>query len=250
MKTKNMLPLLICLGFLTGCATTNHNYFQTGKPSSKGEQEVSLSFSAASAVDYKITDELGSPPVIDIKKEKKWAPLFAFQGGGGITEHIDGGFAVGLSSGSINLRMFSKLCLFDKNNRFGIGLLPAFNLSFTPDSLWIIDLPQATNVNFYLSLPISYDLSDEVTFVIRPTFGREYTKISVTDDDYPEDRYSKSIYFNGRGISTGFKILLKKPDKYIYPEVTFITYDKGVHYIPFIGIALIQGKIKKQEKKY
>jgi hypothetical protein len=250
MKYKNLVFIFIGLILITACATTNHNYFQTAKPSGKDEGEGSLSFSAASAVDYKITDELGSPPVIDIKKEKKWAPLFAIQFNGGATEHTDGGFAVGLSSVSFNLRLFSKLSLFDKNSRFGIGLLPAFNLSFTPDSLWIFELPRATNVNFYLSLPISYDLSDRITFVVRPTYGREYTKISVIDDDYPEDKYSKSIYFNGRGISAGFKILIKKPDKYIFPEVSFITYDRGVHYIPFIGIAFIQGKIIKEEKKY
>ena len=58
-------------------------------------------------------------------------------------------------------------------------LLPTFNLSFTPDSLWIFELPRATNVNFYLSLPISYDFSDRITFVLRPTFGREYTKIRL-----------------------------------------------------------------------
>lgn len=240
----------MCLAFFAGCATTNHNYFQTGKPSGKEGGQGSLSLSAASVVDYEVTDELGSPPVIDIKKKKKWAPLFGIQGNGRVTEHVDVGFAAGLSCVSINLRLFSKLCLFDKNNKFGIGLLPAFNLSFTPDSLWIFDLPTATNVNFYLSLPISYDVSDRVTFVVRPTFGREYTKISVTDDDYPEDKYSKSIYFNGRGISTGFKILIKKPDKYIFPEVSFITYDRGIHYIPFIGFAFIPGKIKEEEEKY
>ena len=250
MKYKISVLIYIGLVFLVGCATTNHNYFQTGKPSGKDEGEGSLSLSAASAVDYKIADELGSPPVIDIKKEKKWAPLLAIQFNGGATEHIDAGFAAGLSCVSFNLRLFSKLCLFDKNNRLGIGLLPAFNLSFTPDSLWIFDLPTATNANFYLSLPISYDLSDRATFVLKPTFGREYTRIGVTDNDYPEDKYSKSIYFNGRGISAGFKILIKHPDKYIFPEVSFITYDRGVHYIPFIGIAFIQGKIAKEEKKY
>ena len=70
MRCKNLVFILICLTFLAGCATTNHNYFQAGKPSGKNEGEGSLSFSAASAVDYKITDELGSPPMIDIKKEK------------------------------------------------------------------------------------------------------------------------------------------------------------------------------------
>jgi hypothetical protein len=248
MKCKNLVFIVIGVILITACATTNHNYFQTGKPSGKDEGEGSLSFSAASAVDYKITDELGSPPVIDIRKEKKWAPLLAIQFNGGATEHIDAGFAAGISCVSFNLRLFSKLCLFDKNSRFGIGLLPAFNLSFTPDSLWIFDLPTATNVNFYLSLPISYDLSNRATFIVRPTFGREYTRISVADDDYPEDKHSKSIYFNGRGISAGFKILIKQPDKYIFPEVSFITYDRGVHYIPFIGIALIHGKIRKQEE--
>ena len=108
-------------------------------------------------------------------------------------------------------------------------------------------MPTTTNVNFYLSLPISYDLSDRITFVLRPTLGREYTRICVTDDDYPEDKYSKSIYFNGRGISAGFKILIKQPDKYIFPEVSFITYDRGVHYIPFLGIAFIPEKIIKKE---
>jgi len=250
MRYKNLVFIIIGLMFLAGCATTNHNYFQTGKPSGEDEGEGSLGLSAAAAVDYKITDELGSPPVIDIKKKKKWAPLLAIQLHGGATEHIDVGFAAGLSCVSFNLRLFSKLCLFDKNNRLGIGLLPAFNLSFTPDSLWIFELPQATNVNFYLSLPISYDLGERVTFVLRPTWGREYSRISVTDDDYPEDNYSKSIYFNGRGISTGFKILIKQSDQYIFPEVSFITYDRGVHYIPFIGIAFIQGKITKEEKEY
>lgn len=237
MKTKNVLLFLIGLALLVGCATTNHNYFQTGKPSGKGEGEIGFSISAANAVDYKITDELESPPVIDITKRKKWAPLLGIQGNKGITEHLDIGFAAGLSGVSFNLRFFSKFCLFRKNNKFGIGLLPAFNISFTPDSLWIFELPQSTNVNFYLSLPISYDFNDKVTFIVRPVFGREYTRISVTDDDYPGDEYSESIYFNGRGISAGFRILLKEPDKYIFPEVSFISFDEGVHYIPFIGIA-------------
>ena len=42
-----------------------------GKQSGKNEGEGSLNFRAASAVDYKITDELGSPLMIDIKKKKK-----------------------------------------------------------------------------------------------------------------------------------------------------------------------------------
>lgn len=237
MKITKILLLLNLFAFLAGCAATNHNYFQTGKPSGKGVGELSGSISTASAVVYEITDELGSPPVIDINKKKTWSSLFAIQWNGGVTEHIDVGLALGLGCISFNLRFFSKICLFDKNNKFGIGLIPAFNFSFTPDSLLIFELPQSTNANFYLSLPISYDLSDKVTFVIRPTFGRECTKISVTDDDDPGDKYSKSICFNGRGISTGLKILLKEPGKFIYPEVSFITYDKGVHYIPFIGIA-------------
>ena len=44
------------------------------------------------------------------------------------------------------------------------------------------------------------------------------------------------------------KNLIKQPDKYIFPEVSFITYDRGVHYIPFIGIAFIPEKIIKDKK--
>ena len=96
MTCKSLLFIFVGLILITACATTNHNYFQTGKPSGKDEGEGSFSFSAASAVDYKITDELGSPPMIDIKKKKKWAPLLAIQFHGGATEHIDVGFAAGL----------------------------------------------------------------------------------------------------------------------------------------------------------
>ncbi|MBC8181718.1 hypothetical protein H8E88_11415, partial [candidate division KSB1 bacterium] len=79
-------------------------------------------------------------------------------------------------------------------------------------------------MNFYLSLPVSYNFNNRVSIVIRPTFGREYTRMSTTDNDDPEESYSKSKYFSGRGISLGLKITYKKPDKFFYPEVTFITY--------------------------
>ena len=113
------------LTFLAGCATTNHNYFQTGKPSGKGVKGLSGSISAAYAFEYEVTDELGSPPVINIHiPEKKewapWAPLFTLQGHGGVTEHIDVGLALGLGCISFNLRLFSKICLFDSLTGNGI----------------------------------------------------------------------------------------------------------------------------------
>ena len=239
MKMIFNFSVIIALLLILGCATTNHNYFQTGKPSGKDSGSTSISLSAAAAIDYDIDDELGVPPTINIEKDRKWAPIIAANYNGGITEHADFGFTLGLSTVSINVRACSKICLFCKARRFGVGLLPAFNVSFTPDTLFgFIELPQAANVNFYLSLPVSYDLSDDVTLVFRPTVGREYSRITVTDDDDPEDKYFKSLYFNGRGLSVGMKIYIKKPDTFIFPEVSFITYDKGLHYIPFIGIAV------------
>ena len=238
MDIHKLSAVLLILSFIGGCATTNHNYFQTGCPSDVEGGETSASLCIGSAVDYEITDETGKPPKITLGDEITLAPLLMLQYQAGATERIDGGFALGASLFSFNLRVFSKLCLFTKESRFGIALVPAFNLSFTPDSLWGADLNSATNVNFYLSLPVSYKFGDRMSLVFRPAFGREYTRISVKDDDDPEKNHTKSKYFNGRGLSAGLKIIYKKPDKFIFPEVSFITYDRGTHYIPFIGIAI------------
>ena len=124
MKNKKSLFILLGMILLAGCATTNHSYFQTGKPSGKNNGENSVSLCAGSALDYEITDEIGSPPVIELGNTIKMAPLLMFQYQGGATNHVDGGFALGISFISFNLRAFSKICLLTKNPKFGIALSP------------------------------------------------------------------------------------------------------------------------------
>jgi len=242
--TKSILIFFIGLTLLGGCASTNYNYFQDGKPSGKGEGEGTVSVGVSSAVNYKINDEIGKPPEIEIKEEIKASPLVAIQGQIGATDNIDFGGALGLTASSINARIFSKVCLLKKKHKVGIGLLPALNFSFTPDSLFgCFDVPQSLNANFSFSIPISFDLSDNVTFVLRPNYASEWSRVYTTDNDDTDDEkeYKKNFKYKSRGIAVGLKIRLKNSDKFIYPEVSFITYDKGVHYYPFIGIAFGAG---------
>ena len=237
---KSMIMFFIGLTLLAGCASTNYNYFQDGKPSGKNDGEGTMSFSVCSAVNYNIEDELGKPPEIEIKEEIKAAPLAAIQGQIGATDYLDFGGSLGFTAISINTRIFSKLCLLNKNQKLGIGLMPALNFSFVPDSLGCIDLPQSLSANFNFSVPISFDLSDNVTFVLRPNYASEWSRVYTTDND-TEKEYKKNFKYKSRGIAVGFKIKLKNSDKFIYPEISFITYDKGVHYYPFIGIAFGAG---------
>lgn len=236
MKIKYSIPILFGLIFLIGCATTNHNYFQTGKPVGKKNSEQCIGLSLAAATDYDITYEEGRPTSIEFEEGKKLAPILSIQQNWGITENIDAGIGAGVGLISINIRGFAKLCLLDKNQKMNVGLLPAFNVSFTPDTILGFDLTNSVNVNFYVSLPISVDLGKNVIFTIRPTLGREYTRVSVKygDDDDPKN-YHESIYFTGKGVSAGFKFLLKD-NNFFFPEVNFITYDNGVHFTPFYGI--------------
>ena len=89
MKKENMILILMGLILLTGCAGTNQNYFQTGKPCGKDSVVFDVSINTGSAVNYKVTDEIGESPVIDIKENKKWFPLLNFQLYGTVHEHID-----------------------------------------------------------------------------------------------------------------------------------------------------------------
>jgi len=236
--TRNLLFFLFGLLLFTKCATTNYNYFQDGKPSGKNQGRAMLGLSVGTYVDYDVTDEEDKSPEINIGPTIKMAPLISIQAQGGATENIDVGFGLGVGVVSTNLRLFSKFCLLNKKHKFGIGLLPAANLSFTPDTLFgFIDLPSVINANFYLSLPISYDISKKLTLIARPIYGFEWSRLSVTDNDTPGDEFHKSYKFSGRGLSFGVNIKLKEPDGFIYPEVSFISYDKGIHYVPFLGIS-------------
>jgi len=197
-----LLELLVILwGYILilSCAATNHTYFQDGKPLGKKKIKAEAGICAGASTDYEISDTLGEPPKINIGSDIKLSPLLIFQGAGGVTENIDVGLGFGFGLVNINFRLFSKFCFLGKDNKFGIGLLPGFNFSVVPDTILGVassDSRSMINANFHLSLPISYDFNNKFTAIIRPTFGNEWSRISVKDDDNPEDEFKRSKYFS------------------------------------------------------
>ena len=241
------------LVIVSGCATSNYNYYQDGKPSGKNEGIIMLGVSVGGRVDYEVNDEVGEKPVIEIGSDKKFSPLVSILAHGGATDHIDIGMGLSMGFWSLHLRLSSIFCLVDKNHKFGIGLLPAVNLAFTPDTLFgDVELSTSSwNVNCYFSVPVSYDIHDRITMFIRPTYGFEWSGLKVKDNDEPYDQYEETYNFNGEGISVGMNIEVKKPKGFISPEVSFISFDEGIHYVPFVGISfssdLFGFKAKKEE---
>ena len=241
MRFKDIMKIavaIIMVSWLMGCASSNFNYFEDGKPLGKGNVSQGCGICIVPSIDYSLVNDTIPSPEVDIGSEFTTAPLVTFHIKKGLSEHLDVGGGIGLGIFSVNLRVFSKFSLLKKENNFGIGLIPAVNFSFTPDSIFgFMDVShRVTNLNFYLSLPVSYDVSKHFSLIARPFYGFEHSWVSLEDEE--DKKYNKTLGFEGQGIALGMKFKFKNPDQYIYPEFAIISYDQGCHYVPIVGVNL------------
>lgn len=232
--------VLFILLILSGCVTSNYNFFQDGKPSGKNKVNVNLGLTLGARRDLQINKEENDVQEIVFEDDVSLTPLANLNIYGGVTDQIDLG--LGLSFGLFTgyMSFFSKFCLFNNTPRVGVALLTILNIGGSPEELFgfIKTNVDLTNASMLMALPISYRVDNKMTIVTRPMYGFEWLTAALYDESFSrKTRIEDSILYESRGLSLGVKFGVSWG--YVYPEVSFISFDRGKRYYPYFGIAVI-----------
>ena len=235
---RYLLTSIAMILIISGCVTTNYNYFQDGKPSGAGMYNItkSITIGAKKGIQYEKSgeDTLG----IEYNDTLHLSPLVNIDYRWGITDRIDAGVGGSIGLLQIGLRGFAKICLEPKNPKLGIAILPVISFATTPDEITTFDeinmeigqfFGKATLIQLSLAIPFSYEINSRVTIVLSPQLCREKL-------DFELSGFSESYKYVNNGITIGFKI--RGNNSHVYPEISLISWNGGKRYYPYFGIGI------------
>lgn len=226
-----LLSFVIVL--MSSCVSSS-NLFQDGRTIGPDSVDMNLSVTIHSVPKY-VSDTASFRSITD---NHLYSPYAQFQIRFGLSKKFDvgGGFGLGAMKGAGGL-IFCKYGLLPQESRTGMALLAHINLALSDLDLQNDDDDDLTGsiayVNQSYSIPISFDLTKNMSIVLQPTYGRERITIRGDKDNPDVPKYLTRAFPSYR---LGAGVIVKMKRVKVHYNVMTSYYPGTGRYAPSVGI--------------